>query len=40
MDETKIKTIKEWSIPKTVNKERIFHGLVSIYKRFEKNLVQ
>ena len=37
MNEAKIKTIKEWPTPKIVNEVRMFHGLVSIYKRFVKN---
>jgi len=38
VDEEKVKTIREWSIPKNANEVRSFHGLASFYRRFVKNL--
>ena len=37
MDLSKIKTIKEWSIPRNVSEVRSFMGLVAFYRKFVKN---
>ena len=37
VDEEKVKTIREWPIPKNANEVRSFHGLESFYRRFVKN---
>jgi hypothetical protein len=34
MDREKVKTIKEWSSPRSMFEVRIFHGLVSFYRKF------
>ena len=37
VNEEKVKTIKEWSTPKSITEVRNFHGLSSFYRRFVKN---
>ena len=37
MDPKKIKAIMEWSYRRNVNEVRIFHGLSSLYRNFNKN---
>jgi len=37
VDEEKVKTNKEWHVPKNTNEVRIFHGLASFYRKFVKN---
>jgi len=37
VDESKIKTIKEWPIPSSIHQARSFHALSTFYRRFVKN---
>jgi hypothetical protein len=40
VDPKKIKSMREWTIPKTLNKIRVFLGLKSNYRNFERNYGQ
>ena len=38
MDPEKVKAILEWPTPRSATEVRSFHGLVSFYRKFIKNL--
>ena len=40
MDRVKMQTILSWPIPRSAYEVRIFHGLVSFYRKFIKNFSQ